>query len=84
MLTGEISLRSGGVYGWLLSTFLAWVMDAAARILPDLSRSMNSKEEPVVTLDCQGGDDGVELELISDPTYCTDYESYIRNYLATP
>ncbi len=37
-LTGEISLRSGGVltiYGWLLSTFLVQVMDAAARSLPD-------------------------------------------------
>ncbi len=43
---------------------------------------MNSKEATRSNSegpsDCQGGDDGVELELISDPTYCkyTDYESY--------
>ncbi len=50
------------------------------------SRSMNSKEATrsnsklVEPSDCQGGDDGVELELelISDPTYCkyTDYKLY--------
>ena len=63
--------------------------DPAARSLPDqqflsLSRSMNSKEATrsnsklVGPSDCQGGDDGVELELRSDPAYCkyTDYESY--------
>ncbi len=45
---------------------------------------MNSKEATrsysklVGPSDCQGGDDGVELELRSDPAYCkyTDYESY--------
>ncbi len=45
---------------------------------------MNSQEatrsnsELVGPSDCQGGDDGVELELRSDPAYCkyTDYESY--------
>ncbi len=45
---------------------------------------MNSKEAThsnyklVGPSDCQGGDDGVELELISDPTYCkyTEYELY--------
>ncbi len=52
--------------------------DSAARSLVSLSlsRSMNSKEATRINSklvgpsDCQGGDDGVELELISDPTYC--------------
>ncbi len=47
---------------------------------------MNSKEATrsnsklVGPSDCQDEDDGVELELISDPTYCkyTDYESYVE------
>ncbi len=47
-----------------------------------LSRALNelegSNSKLVGPSDCQDGDDGVELELRSDPAYCkyTDYESY--------
>ncbi len=51
---------------------------------------MNSKEATrsnsklVGTSDCQGGDDGVELELRSAPTVSIRTMNRIRNYLATP